>query len=476
MKANRHKKSAMRITLYLLAIAVLAGCQSKAPTIHTGREGGAVTVAGRWPEIKSTITVERLGGGPAITQFTLDETGRFKRTFNWGQAGLAVLRSGNNRCPLLLEPGQAVRLQVDAEGSLIADDPGNEVYQYVVRGFDRDLAERAGRFLRWPPQESFDLVMTLADGYRQYVADRSEMLSAAARRLILFEIDRRQHLFLFNYATFVRPLPPEHSFYDFTAHIDPGQPYYADNHLGLTVLKKYDIQFRREGQSVKRTRQFFDYLGREIKDASQRAFYRSYYLLQLLEDNKLLRNHLDVFDVSDAASMDFHLGEGNPYRYLYADALQRYYEIRQGKRAKDFTVLNADGTEAQLSDFDGKVIYMDAWASWCGPCMAELPYLYELADHYKGNPDFLILTLSFDYSYQKWQQALDRQEKHPNIVPLFVADGVNSTFAEAYLVSSIPDYKLINRERGVVTLEAPHPSDGEAVRRLIDETLAQKSN
>ena len=76
-----------------------------------------------------------------------------------------------------------------------------------------------------------------------------------------------------------------------------------------------------------------------------------------------------------------------------------------GKLAPDFTLPGPDGTKISLSDFRGKVVYLDFWASWCPPCLAALPGLKRIWTEYQTE-DFVILGVSLDYTNGDWRNFL----------------------------------------------------------------------
>ena len=76
-----------------------------------------------------------------------------------------------------------------------------------------------------------------------------------------------------------------------------------------------------------------------------------------------------------------------------------------GKPAPDFTLPGPDGTKISLSDYRGKVVYLDFWASWCAPCLAALPGLKRIWEEYQTE-DFVILGVSLDYTNSDWRNFL----------------------------------------------------------------------
>ena len=69
--------------------------------------------------------------------------------------------------------------------------------------------------------------------------------------------------------------------------------------------------------------------------------------------------------------------------------------VSQGAAATDFTLRDVDGQSVHLSDFNGKVVLIDFWATWCVPCEAEIPHLQKMYDDYKAK-GFVVLGISMD--------------------------------------------------------------------------------
>lgn len=118
-----------------------------------------------------------------------------------------------------------------------------------------------------------------------------------------------------------------------------------------------------------------------------------------------------------------------------------------GGPAPDFTMNDRDGKPVKLSDFKGKVMLVDFWASWCGPCRRENPHVVELYKHYheKG---FDVLGVSLDKTRDPWLQAIEKD----GLIWNHVSDlqGWSNSAAKLYGVTSIPHTVLVDREGNII--------------------------
>ena len=144
-------------------------------------------------------------------------------------------------------------------------------------------------------------------------------------------------------------------------------------------------------------------------------------------------------------------------------------ETVSGKVSVDFNYENFSGGKTSLKDLAGKLVYIDVWATWCGPCLKEMPSLKVLINDYKGkNIEFVSISIDHKKDYEKWRKMVP--EKNVGGIQLYDAEGLSSAFMKAFNVGLIPRFMMLDYEGKIITANAPRPSSDE-VRVFVDKYL-----
>lgn len=138
-----------------------------------------------------------------------------------------------------------------------------------------------------------------------------------------------------------------------------------------------------------------------------------------------------------------------------------------GKPVIDFTYPDRNGKQVSLSDFKGKVVVVDVWATWCTPCKAEIPHLKKLEKEFEGNNDIVFIGVSVDKAKdkEKWLKMLDDMQMVG--VQLF-ADGF-SKIAQDYNITAIPRFMVFDKKGNIVSTNSPRPSNPQLKALLLSE-------
>ncbi len=132
--------------------------------------------------------------------------------------------------------------------------------------------------------------------------------------------------------------------------------------------------------------------------------------------------------------------------------------------APDFTVYDLEGNAHSLSDFRGKPVIVNFWASWCGPCKSEMPDFEEKYQAYKDDIHFLMVNLT-DGSRETVDTAQSYIDSQGYTFPVYFDTDYSA--AIAYAVSAIPATYFID-ENGVLIAYGKSAMSGETLQRGID--------
>ncbi|MDM1550812.1 TlpA family protein disulfide reductase [Empedobacter falsenii] len=137
-------------------------------------------------------------------------------------------------------------------------------------------------------------------------------------------------------------------------------------------------------------------------------------------------------------------------------------------KAPDFSLADINGKRFDLSDFKGKYVYMDIWATWCRPCKVQIPFMKELEKQFHNAPIHFV-SVSLDKLEDKpiWEKMV--RENQMSGVQLFA--GREDNFGFDYKIEYIPTFIILDKEGNIMIDRAPAPMDyqtGELNQQLVD--------
>jgi thiol-disulfide isomerase/thioredoxin len=142
-----------------------------------------------------------------------------------------------------------------------------------------------------------------------------------------------------------------------------------------------------------------------------------------------------------------------------------------GKSAYDFTLPDSVGHMVSMKDFKGKVVFIDVWATWCGPCKEQIPFLKEIEEEYKDSKDIVFVGISLDRlsDRQKWINMVKKE----NLQGVQLLDDMGKAFGKKYQIGAIPRFLLVSKDGKWIEVRCPRPEDKDSLRRYLDRALEQ---
>lgn len=150
-------------------------------------------------------------------------------------------------------------------------------------------------------------------------------------------------------------------------------------------------------------------------------------------------------------------------RRVYMEKFERNTRFTGGQPAVDVAVTDLEGVKKMLSDYKGRPMYVDVWATWCGPCIMQAPHFRSLADEY---PDVDFIALSVDDTVDIWKKYIETKD-NGRVVELWAEPDMRKKWD----ITGIPRFLLIDKDFNIITTDAPRPTSREEIVRLLDDLV-----
>ncbi len=143
---------------------------------------------------------------------------------------------------------------------------------------------------------------------------------------------------------------------------------------------------------------------------------------------------------------------------------QQWEHLVTGQPAPKFDYKDINGKSVSLESLSGKIVYIDVWATWCGPCLRELPSLEKLQRDHKSNRDIAFVSISIDQDKDAWEKMV--KAKNMQGIQLFAEGNWASSLVSDYRISGIPRFVIIGKDGKIIDANAPRPSSKEIIGLL----------
>lgn len=159
-------------------------------------------------------------------------------------------------------------------------------------------------------------------------------------------------------------------------------------------------------------------------------------------------------------------GKGVENKKIAHNTLALLTLLSAGTKAPEFALPDAKGKLVRLSDFKGKYVYLDFWATWCIPCLQELKLKQVLNEKY--GEDIVFVSISLDKNAEIMNSYL---LKNKQLTSVFLYGGTSETLLDDYNIKAIPTYFLLDRDGDFIESPAKKPSEN---AELVFKSLLQK--
>ena len=414
--------------------------------------------------------------------------GAFKFQFQLERNGVVDLMLGNFRFPLYVQPGDNVSIQLTGKGNPAVNISGNsaeenaflqqfftpfgsmfndslnqaKMLSLTIDAFETDL------FKLKKEQETFLKESTsyasLRPEFRAFI--ENQILYHYWGSLLQYPIARA------NSSTTiltVDPLPDLMLDGLQKVKLNDESALIADTYRNF--LKNYCIYFTSKANGFKK---FTDYsISADKKVAMAKAKFEgpiyTYWLARFIADEcgrlapfmvKKMQNDLKEIDVK---------GIYLPSVKEFCDAIPVAENLKQSgssskaetsvASSKELDLVDVNGKSVELSDFKGKVVYIDFWASWCGPCRMMMPFSKQLHEQLteKEKKQIVFLYISIDAGKDAWLNGIKSMDIQG--VNVISPGNWQAKAVKYFQINSIPRYMIMNKKGEIVDFNAKRPAD-----------------
>lgn len=441
-------------------------------------EKNYVLFSGNIKNTKETVMKISNFGKRFEKDIVIDELGNFKDTLFIKANGNYYYQAGKSYSSFFLKKGDDLNISLDANNfykTAKYTGKGSLVNNYHVARLTLK-----GSFVG-DPKEYF--VVPVADFLEKIAKEKQAFLNllekwnlepddkVVQRKVIEYDnLLIRNNFDKFNhYHTQIHPVLPS-DYYDpiKNMYLDDEQSYINDGSYRNLVTENLRYKSKEAMEKdpsltiIEYTKLYIkDLKSTEIKDAAVSMLFKE----MNSKNRNIEKDYIEIMALLTADDMKAKLTS----RYKTANS------TKPEMASVGFDYENHAGGKTALKDLKGKLVYIEIWATWCGPCIKEMPSLTKLIEEYKDNKDIVFVSISIDAKneYDKWRTMVPA--KNVGGIQLLADKSLESEFMKFYSVGMIPRSIMIDAEGNIISQHAPRPSSPET-RTFINDLLNKKTN
>lgn len=445
--------------LNLIALLAITHTASFAQTIVCGKISN--------PKNKS-IKINYWNGDTKTIESTLNKDGSFKINLDVKKPGKYNIEHGGENTGMFLYPNDSIYVTIDTklfDETVTYSGKGALVNNYLAKQymhFENTLSSGGFRqtYYRKIAFSDAQTFSTYADSLAKVKLDYLDQFKVD---LPVTFYDYQYAEIVYDYATDKADYPSMHYYVrgirDSTVKVEP------------TFFQFYD-QLAVDNENYLESYNFVSYLGYYLRHKTKQNFGRDSISTadQLVSARFLFKGKIKEKAISELVSRTLDYGTPQELKELYQlsakditdtelrNNIDTKYKLISsllpGNPAPAITLKSREGKTVNLSDFKGKVVFLDFWASWCAPCMREMPYAKILQDTF-ATKDVVFLYVSIDEDEKAWRKTMEaKQMKGVHLR----ANGFDDGLVKRYGVNGIPSYFLIGKDGIIINNNPSRPS------------------
>ena len=362
---------------------------------------------------------------PDTTFFaSIDKQGRFNMKIPLIKASY-FLYTANEMATIFLAPGDSVFLEVNAESwrsfdsSLRFSGKGANANNYIVSKYlliDSIYYSIEGQLQSLEPILFKQKIQSIKKGLIEYLKSYQQNSPELNRKFIKFDKEDTRY---FIYNCFLMYSRPSENFYFFIENLNLN----IKDHLQLESYRSL-------------IKNILNYKSTRLNSGSKKEY------VSLNEKLKILKKMLGDSIILDYMSAEIKANNGS---------------LSPGSIAPSFSLPSINGETLSLEKLKGNYVYIDFWATYCGPCLEEVPSFEKLKSKY-SDKNIIFISVSLDRQEKRWKDMV-KAKKMTGIQLKPISDW-SSEFVRDYKVNKygIPHYVLIGPDQRIILPEAPIPS------------------
>lgn len=450
----------MKKTLILLTALALVACKKETPIDYALLSGKISNKA------KGEVTLNSMSDRSFKETIDVAEDGSFADTLRVKE-GNYVLYDGTNPTFVYIENGNNLVVNYDAndfKNSLVITGKGSETSNYLLKKREVESSTLKGADFYKLDETAYKAKLEELKVALEKTLDSTEGISEVYKT----KEKRNIKYFILNR---LNDYQPAHAHYTNNKEFKASEGF-LDDLNGIDYSNEEDYVFSRDYKSLlaNHYRKSASKLTEKDSTLSNDEAY-----VKVIKDipesikNGLLFDKVS-YDITYAKDLEAYYklfmdnSTNEEHKEKITESYNKLKAVAKGQPSPKFVDYeNYKGGTTSLDDLKGKFVYVDVWATWCGPCKAEIPFLKEVEEKYHDkNIEFVSISVDKSKDHDKWVKMIE--EKEMGGIQLFADKDWNSDFVKGYLIQGIPRFILIDTEGNIISANAPRPSSP----KLID--------